>query len=106
MVRSGPARGLAGFAADSWRHLSASPLKRWWRENWFQPIARIGEVGNYEHVLQPAAPLPLLRPSEPCPAANEQRQAAWNADIPSPASAEFKQAQIACDSELGIRPSR
>ena len=45
---------VAGFSADSWRHYSATPLKRWWRENWFQPIARIGEVGNYEHVLKPA----------------------------------------------------
>ncbi len=43
---------VAGFAADDWRHFLASPLKRWWRENWFQPIARIGETGNYEHVLQ------------------------------------------------------
>jgi hypothetical protein len=38
--------------------LIAAPLKRWWQENWFQPIARIGERGNYEHVLKPAAPLP------------------------------------------------
>jgi uncharacterized protein (DUF2235 family) len=97
---------VAGFAADGWRHWSASPLKRWWRENWFQPIARIGEVGNYEHVLQPVAPLPLLRSNDKCPAADEKRQAAWNADIRSPAPAEFKQAQIECDSQLGVRPSR
>ena len=51
---------VAGFAADDWHHYSATPLKRWWRENWFQPIARIGEVGNYEHVLRPAEPLPVV----------------------------------------------
>ena len=52
---------VAGFSTDTFRHYTASPLKRWWRENWFQPIARIGEVGNYEHVLQPVAPLPTVR---------------------------------------------
>jgi hypothetical protein len=96
----------AGFAADGRIHLAASPLKRWWRENWFQPIARIGEVGNYEHALQPVAPLPLLRPDATCPAAHEKRQAAWSHDIRSPAPPEFKQAQIECDDRLGIRPSR
>jgi uncharacterized protein (DUF2235 family) len=97
---------VAGFTSDGWRHLSASPLKRWWRENWFQPIARIGEVGNYEHVLQPVAPLPVLRSNDECPAADEKRQAAWNADIPSPVPAEFKKAQIECDNQLGVRPAR
>ena len=49
---------VASFTAESMRHYMASPLNRWCWENWFQPIARIGEIGNYEHVLQPAAPLP------------------------------------------------
>jgi hypothetical protein len=40
-------RNVAGFAADSVRHVMALPLKRWWWENWFQPVARIREVGNY-----------------------------------------------------------
>jgi hypothetical protein len=30
--------------------------KRWWRENWFQPVVRIGALGNYEHVLQQPPP--------------------------------------------------
>jgi hypothetical protein len=34
----------------------ASPFKRWWRENWFQPVVRIGALGNYEHVLQQPPP--------------------------------------------------
>jgi uncharacterized protein (DUF2235 family) len=97
---------VAGFAADGWRHVSASPLKRWWRENWFQPIARIGEVGNYEHVLQPVAPLPILRSNDECPAAKNERQATWANDIVSPAPVGLKQAQIACDNQLGIRPSQ
>jgi len=97
---------LAGFAADSWQHWAASPLKRWWRENWFQPVARIGELGNYEHVLQPAAPLPVFHFNDACPAADEKSQAAWNRDISSPAPADFKQAQIECDNSLGVRPSR
>jgi hypothetical protein len=45
---------VAGFAADNFRHMTATPLKRWWRENWFKPIARIGEIGNDEYVLESA----------------------------------------------------
>lgn len=97
---------VAGFTADNWWHFVASPLKRWWRENWFQPIARIGEIGNYEHALRPAAPLPILRSDGQCLAADEKRRAAWNTDITSPASDELKKSQIECDGKLGIRPSR
>jgi uncharacterized protein (DUF2235 family) len=97
---------VAGFAADNWLHLLAAPLKRWWRENWFQPIARIGEIGNNEHALRPAALLPILRPSEDCPSAEKMRNEAWHSDIQSPAPDEFKQAQIECDSRHGIKPSR
>ncbi len=42
---------IAGFPAYRYSHLLATPLKRWWRENWFKPIARIGVVGNDEYVL-------------------------------------------------------
>ena len=54
---------VGGFSAEagSIAHYVALPLKRWWRENYFQPIARIGELGNYEHVLTPAAPLPDVK---------------------------------------------
>ena len=98
---------VAGFTADSMRHYMASPLKRWWRENWFQPIARIGDVGNYEHVLQPAAPLPVV-PFEQCRPKEEKRPSWWEAirDIPSPATAEFKNAQLACEAPKDIRPNR
>ena len=51
---------VAGFSTDSMPYLIGSPLKRWWRENWFQPIARIGKVGNSEYALRPAAPLPVV----------------------------------------------
>lgn len=44
---------VAGFAPDNLRLVSATLLKRWWRENWFKPIAGIGDVGNDEYVLQP-----------------------------------------------------
>jgi uncharacterized protein (DUF2235 family) len=42
---------VMGFATDSRRHMLARPLTRWWRENWFRPIARIGRFGNDEYVL-------------------------------------------------------
>jgi hypothetical protein len=44
---------VAGFPADNRRHMTATPLKRWWSEDWFKPIARIGEIGNDEYVLEP-----------------------------------------------------
>jgi hypothetical protein len=56
---------VGGFSAASVNRplfYLASPLKRWWQENWFQPIARIGAVGNYEQALKPAEPLPLAGP--------------------------------------------
>jgi hypothetical protein len=48
-VRTDP----GGFGADGFVHILASPLKRWWRENWFQPIGRIGVLGNDEYALAP-----------------------------------------------------
>ena len=47
---------VGGFATDNIRHLLATPLKRFWRENWFKPIARIDRVGNDEYVLSPPEP--------------------------------------------------
>jgi uncharacterized protein (DUF2235 family) len=96
---------VAGFGSDDWQHWAASPLKRWWRENWFQPVARIGELGNYEHVLQPDAPLPAFHLNDQCPAADNKRDAGWDEDISSPAPSAFKRTQIECDKSLPA-PSR
>ena len=91
-------------------------LKRWWRENWFQPIARIGEVGNYEHVLQPAAPLPSV-PFEKC-RPSMKALSGWEAikETELPATAAFKQGQLECEAHpepgqpnqavFPIRPNR
>ncbi len=46
---------VAGFHADNFKHIAATLLKRWWKENWFKPIARIGVIGNDEYVLNPLA---------------------------------------------------
>jgi hypothetical protein len=43
---------VIGFATDSWHHRLARPLTRFWAENWFKPIARIGRFGNDEYVLR------------------------------------------------------
>jgi uncharacterized protein (DUF2235 family) len=51
---------VAGFGIDSVPHFAAMTLKRWWRESYFQPIARVGRFGNYEYPLHPAAPLPKV----------------------------------------------
>ncbi len=42
---------VAGFHANNFKYIAATPLKRWWKENWFKPIARIGVIGNDEYVL-------------------------------------------------------
>ena len=42
---------VTGFGASSRPHYLAMTLKRWWRENYFQPIARVGNIGNYEYPL-------------------------------------------------------
>src|SRR5262249_19857054 len=98
---------VVGFAADSWRHYSATPLKRWWRENWFQPIARIGEVGNYEHVLKPAQPLPVVD-FKACRPKREAtpRISGTIENIRTPATTDFKNEQLLCDQNVRRRPNR
>jgi hypothetical protein len=59
---------VGGFATDNIRHLLATPLKRFWRENWFKPIARVDRVGNDEYVLSPREPF-TPDPYPPCPGA-------------------------------------
>jgi uncharacterized protein (DUF2235 family) len=46
---------VEGFPAFEALHLSATPLKRWWTANWFAPIARVGQYGNEEYILEPNA---------------------------------------------------
>jgi uncharacterized protein (DUF2235 family) len=36
---------IAGFTDNSWRHILAWSIRRWWSADWFQPIARIGSSG-------------------------------------------------------------
>jgi hypothetical protein len=45
--------GVAGFPAESFVHVVAVPLRRWWGYPYFQPIARIGSHGAYERPLEP-----------------------------------------------------
>jgi hypothetical protein len=47
---------VGGFPTAGFHHIVAFPLKRWWSEDWFKPIARIGESGNDEYVLNPVMP--------------------------------------------------
>jgi uncharacterized protein (DUF2235 family) len=44
---------VGGFPAANFRQVSATLLKPWWRENWFKPVARIGEIGNDDYVMAP-----------------------------------------------------
>jgi uncharacterized protein (DUF2235 family) len=47
---------VAGFATDGLKHILAWPLKRSWSANWFQPILRVGTVGNDEYLLEVKPP--------------------------------------------------
>jgi uncharacterized protein (DUF2235 family) len=47
-----------GMPSAYFVHYIGFPLKRWWTKNWFQPIARVNSVGNYEYPLDAVAPLP------------------------------------------------
>jgi uncharacterized protein (DUF2235 family) len=106
----GRSTDVAGFAADGWLdlHFWTLPHKRWWWQNWFQPIARIGKFGNYEHVLQPAAPLPagrqLLKRTVCRVGAPPQADAIKGTS--SPATAELKKLQLACEAPKDVGPAR
>lgn len=90
---------VGGFTTDSWTHFTTMLLRRWWRENWFQPIARVGNIGNYEYPLHPAAPLPKVDFS-PCKAIS---QSASSNDVESPTPEAARVAEVACEAKNGIR---
>jgi uncharacterized protein (DUF2235 family) len=48
---------VRGLPTDRLHHYLALPLKRWWTKSWFQPVARVGEKGNFEYALEPEQPL-------------------------------------------------
>lgn len=65
---------LGGFAGASTVHRFAKPLRRWWNENWFTPVARVGQLGKEEYALHPAAPYPDLHRLYPVrPAAKDNK---------------------------------
>jgi hypothetical protein len=99
---------VAGFAAQRMRQYMASPLKRWWRESWFQPVARIGEVGNYEHVLRPDAPLPSGHFEGCRPPQEELSGFAAIKNTPLPAPEDYKKQQLDCEARAPsrFRPTR
>lgn len=75
---------VGGFPSSSYRtrYLGLSlrplylglPLRRWLVSNWFEPVARIGAVGDYEYPLEPASPIPA-DPFEKCHDAQKLSQA-------------------------------
>ncbi|MBN9253517.1 MULTISPECIES: DUF2235 domain-containing protein [unclassified Mesorhizobium] len=46
-----------GVYKHSIKHNLATPLKRWWSQPYFKPIARIGPYGSHEYVLEPVDPI-------------------------------------------------
>jgi hypothetical protein len=90
---------VTGFGVNSVSHFFAMTLKRWWRENYFQPIARVGNIGNYEYPLKPAAPLPKVDFSA-CKAIS---QSAGPPDVESPAPVSARLEERACENKEGIR---
>jgi hypothetical protein len=90
---------VVGFGVDSLRHFAAMTLKRWWRENYFRPIARIGNIGNYEYPLSPAAPLPEVDFS----GCKNISLAASPIDTEAPALMSAIRNELACEAQQGIR---
>jgi hypothetical protein len=90
---------VVGFGADTIPHYLGMTLKRWWRESYFQPIARVGDIGNYEYPLKPAAPLPKVDFS----ACKKISQTAGPNDIESPALEAKRLDELTCEAEKGIR---
>jgi uncharacterized protein (DUF2235 family) len=60
---------VGGFGTDTLIHIVAQPLKRDWSENWFQPLARIGKLGDDEYVLAPVSPFAEHRYQKEIPTA-------------------------------------
>jgi uncharacterized protein (DUF2235 family) len=89
---------VVGFSANSAPHYLAMTLKRWWRENYFQPIARVGNLGNYEYPLRPAAPLPKVEFPERCV---KDLRAATPDETRTPAPEAARLKELAC--EKGVR---
>ncbi|QSN64244.1 DUF2235 domain-containing protein [Caballeronia sp. M1242] len=52
---------VGGFPTNTLAHFAGAGLKRWWFEDWFKPIARIGDKGHDEYVLEPEAPFASYR---------------------------------------------
>jgi uncharacterized protein (DUF2235 family) len=86
---------VTGFGPNSFAHVAALTLKRWWRENYFRPIARVGNIGNYEYPLHPAAPLPEVNFS-----------ACGKAAAPSDGPAPFDERKKVLDCEEGANIHR
>lgn len=87
---------VSGFAANSGPHYVGTTFKRWWRENYFRPIARVGNIGNYEYPLHPVAPLPKVDFSA-CPTANAPN------DIESPAPWPERKKVLDCEAANNIK---
>lgn len=47
---------VGGLGPSTLLHASLPLLKRRWQPDWFQPVARIGEAGSDEYVLEPVQP--------------------------------------------------
>jgi uncharacterized protein (DUF2235 family) len=50
----------AGFATRSWAHLAGLPFRRWWRAQWFAPIAQIGDNAAAHFPLEPFEEPPVI----------------------------------------------
>ena len=109
---------VGGLSSGGLRHALSATLRRWWREKWFQPIARVGSIGNYEYPLRGAAPLtktdftPCAPPTPSFGTALGQTVTALAETIlhpitiaeaiQEPASRQTMDKEIACERDKGI----
>jgi uncharacterized protein (DUF2235 family) len=97
---------VAGTPADNPVLYLAIPLRRWWAENYFKPVVRVGSVGNDEYVLEPErafSPLPYCRSPEVYGTA-VTKPGEEGLTVPSPRNRSEKEMRAACSTCAAVKP--
>jgi hypothetical protein len=96
--------GAGGYTEPPWTLVATSPLRRWWRADWFQPIARVGRYGSAEWPLVAADGVGAVSPRRTLKtdarAAGCTTPVVLNAEDPKA----FRRSPITVEPETGIDP--
>ncbi|HMK78013.1 MAG TPA: DUF2235 domain-containing protein, partial [Xanthobacteraceae bacterium] len=99
---------VTGFSSSGIQSIAVL-WRRWWREDWFRPVARVGEIGNYEYPLKPVSPLPKVDFSACWPkpvgfwqSISDRLHAIGSDDTRSPAPLAQRLEELACEAQQKI----